>query len=272
MLTEVHSIYYHNCIIHLFRPFLRVSFVQNTKPPREICTEAAIAVSELMKLYSRTYSMRRAYFVIVHSAMSAAIIHLVNISGQNSSTTMAVEAADYLSDIIRMLHEMHPTYPIMAQYFKVIRGLVSKWVPVVPPNVRDALQAIDLPSPLSSDSTSGLSPPDPSSHAHFSTDFDDSSTPALEMNGMHKPSLPDLAQMTPNLNNGEGSSTAAAQEFLWTPFPESKDGMPVMPPERRTSNDNMDISRMLDSGVDGDWAQLNRDGFTMDARREFWGV
>jgi len=270
ILTEVHSIYYHNCIIHLFRPFLRVFFVQNTKPPREICTEAAITVSELMKLYSRTYSMRRAYFVIVHSSMSAVIIHLVNISAQNSSTAMAVEAADYLSDIIPMLHEMYPTYPIMAQYFKVIRGLVSKWVPVVPPNVRDALHAIDLPSPLS-DRMSGLSPSDQSSYANFSSDFDDSFTP-LEVNGKHKSSFPDLGQMTPNVSNGEGSSTTAAREFLWTPFPESQDGMPVMPPERRTSNDNMDISRMLDSGVDGDWAQLNRDGFTMDARREFWDV
>ena len=25
----------------------------------------------------------------------------------------------------------------------------------------------------------------------------------------------------------------------------------------------MDITNMLDSGVDGDWAQLNRDGFTI---------
>jgi len=25
----------------------------------------------------------------------------------------------------------------------------------------------------------------------------------------------------------------------------------------------MDITRMLDSGVDGDWPQWNRDGFTM---------
>lgn len=78
--------------------------------------------------------------------------------------------------------------------------------------------------------------------------------------------------MTPNLHNGKEALTAAAREFLWTPFPESMDGMPVMPPERRSNNDNMDISRMLDSGVDGDWAQLNRDGFTMDARREFWGI
>jgi hypothetical protein len=210
--------------------------------------------------------MRRAFFVLVHSGMTAAIIHLVNISSQNSESKLAVEAADYLSEIIRMLHEMYPTYPIIAQYFKVIRGLVSKWVPIAPPNVRDALHAIDLPSPPSDTSS------DPASHAQFSSDFEDPSAPALEINGKHKPSLPDLVEMTPNLNNGEGTSTAASREFLWTPFPDSKDGIPVMPPERRTPNDDMDISRVLDSGVDGDWAQLNRDGFTMDARKDFWGV
>lgn len=208
--------------------------------------------------------MRRAYFVIVHSSMSAAIIHLVNISSPNS-----IEAANLLSENIRMLHEMHPTYPIMAQYFKVIRGLIAKWVPIVPSNVRDALHATaDLPSPFSFDSTS---PVGSSSHATFSTNFDDPSTSSIASNGKRKASIPpDLAQMTPHLHNGE--NTTAPREFLWTPFPESYEGMPVMPPERRTSNDYMNISRMLDSGVDGDSAQLNRDGFTIDPKQEVWGV
>jgi hypothetical protein len=226
-----------------------------------------------MDLYSRTYGMRRAYFLLVHCGMSAAIIHVVNISRPDPATPqLSIQAASYLTDIIRMMHEMYPAYPLMARYFKVIRGLVKKWVPVVPPNVRDALHAIDLPSPHSSDSRPALSPPGPSASTPYSTDFDEPSTPVVEINRKRKQSAPDLTQMTPNLNSGKSTLTAAAREFLWTPFPESMDGMPVMPPERRSSNDNMDISRMLDSGVDGDWAQLNRDGFTMDAKKEFWSV
>ena len=216
--------------------------------------------------------MRRAYFVIVHSAMSAAIIHLVNMSSRNPDNSLAHQAANYLSDNIRMLHEMHPTYPIMAQYFKVIRGLIAKWIPVVPDNVRDALHAIDLPSPLSSDSASAASPLGSSNNTQFSTEFDEPSSSTIDVKGTRKQSAPDLVQMTPNLTQGAGSSTSGAREFLWTPFPGSTDGIPVMPPERRTSNENMDISRMLDSGVDGDWAQLNRDGFMIDTRKEFWGA
>jgi hypothetical protein len=227
-----------------------------------------------MSLYSRTYSMRRAYFILVHCGISAAIIHIVNISRTDPTTPqLSVQAAAYLTDIIHMMHEMYPTYPLMARYFKVIRSLITKWVQNVPNNVRDALQTIDLPSPHSSDCETALRPPDPTASASYSTNFDEPSTVTVEINGKRrKQSAPDLTQMTPDLNNGKGVLTAAAREFLWTPFPESMDGMPVMPPERRSGNDNMDISRMLDSGVDGDWAQLNRDGFTMDAGNEFWGV
>lgn len=224
-----------------------------------------------MELYASTYSMRRAFFILVHSSMSAAIIHLVNIS--RDGPILAAQASSHLTSIIRMLHEMHPTYPIMATYFKVIRGLIAKWVRVIPPNVRDALHAIDLPSPLSSGaSTSAMSPPISTPNPQSLNETDESSTTTKERKARRKPSAPDLIQMAPSLQNGDNASSSAAREFLWTPFPGSFDGIPVMPPERRSLNQNMDISMMLDSGVDGDWAQLNRDGFTMESRKEFWGV
>ena len=215
--------------------------------------------------------MQRAFFVIVHSAMSAAIIHLVNISTQNTTPAIAVQATNYLSDNLRMLYEMQTTYPIMGRYVKVIRGLISKWVPVVPDNVRDALHAVDQPSPVSSNGDSALNPPEPISNTHASAVSDTSCSPTHAGNMCHRPPAPDLIQMTPNLNDGIGSTTTGSRDYLWTPFPEKQEGVPVMPPER-ISNENMDISRMLDSGVDGDWPQLNRDGFTMHDRGEFWRV
>jgi hypothetical protein len=196
--------------------------------------------------------------------MNANIILLVNISSQNS---IAAEAAGYLANNLRMVQEMHPTYPRLTAYFKVIRGLVDRWLTVVPKNIHEALQAISLPSPQSS----AFKPPDQSSNTYFPTDFSEFPTPSLDSDGKPNPSSMNFTQMTAHFNNGHGESTLAPQNFLWTPFPERMDGIPVMPLERRTSNYNMDISRMLDSGIDGDWAQLNRDGFTIDAQWESWG-
>lgn len=227
-----------------------------------------------MSLYSETYGMRRSFFILVHCGISAAIIHVVNIARPDpANPQVSVQAASYLTNIILFMHQMYPTYPLISRYFKVIRNLISKWVPDLPSNVRDALHTIDLPSPGSSDSGPSLSPPDPSvktsTKTSYFADFGEPSGPTIEINGKRNASAPDLVQMTP-LDNGRSRMDANTRDFLWTPFPESMDGMPVMPPERRHANDHMDISRMLDSGVDGDWAQLNKDGFTME--KEFWAA
>ncbi|CZR51461.1 uncharacterized protein PAC_01337 [Phialocephala subalpina] len=264
-------IYYHSCIIQLFRPFLRVSFVQTTKPPRQICTEAAITISQLMELYFKTYSSRPAFFMIIHCAVSAAIIHLVNISSQNPLPIIAAQSADYLSDAIRILNGMYPNYPILIRHFSVIRSLISKWVPVIPNNVREALDAIDLPLPDSANNNNpALSPPQLVSGPHSSTTSDACPSPTPEVSGPCDPFAPEFTQMTPNLYEGTGKSNARPREFLWTPFPENPATVPVMLPDF-TSNQSMDISRVLDSGVDGDWPQLNRDGFTMDGSEAFLG-
>ena len=79
-----------------------------------------------------------------------------------------------------------------------------------------------------------------------------------------------------------GGSTPNHPQYFWTPFPDNLEGVPLaLPIEDR--NQHMDITSMLDSGVDGDWAQLNRDGFTMgrslegvimgeDAGAQLWDV
>jgi hypothetical protein len=48
----------------------------------------------------------------------------------------------------------------------------------------------------------------------------------------------------------------------------------VMPHESNHLTNNMDIINVLDSGVDGDWPQWNRDGFTLpdNGTGQLWGV
>jgi hypothetical protein len=173
-----------------------------------------------------------------------------------------------------MLHEMQPTYPRLTAYLKVIRGLIAKWLSVVPRNIDEALQAIKISSPLYPSSSSAISPPDPTSRDNYHANHDDFPSQILETNGRSKPASLNFTSMAPNNNNGLGVPSLASQTFLWTPFPESLDGIPFMPTERRNSNSNYntDINRVLDSGIEGDWAQLNRDGFTMDVPWDEWGV
>jgi hypothetical protein len=158
---KLHSIFYHSCVNHLFRPFVRVTFKegekQGTKAPRQICTEAAITISQLLRKYSFMYGLRRAYLILAHCAMSSAIIHLLNMYRQNPNPILTIQASEHLLEIIAMLQEMLPTFPIVARYLKAIHSLAEKWEVDLPPNVRETLKQ-DFPSPISSDTNPVIAP------------------------------------------------------------------------------------------------------------------
>jgi hypothetical protein len=245
------SIYYHDCVIHLFRPFVRVTFKEGTKSPRRICTEEAITISQIMEIYSTSYGLRRGHFIANHCIMSAAIIHLLNMSSPGPNSITATQTADYLRQAIRVLHEMRAAYPIVARYLNLIHSLAMKWNVNLPPNIHHALEAVDIPSPISSNSNPPVSPEQELSRKSSYT------------NGDRKHSAPQLLQLPSDGN--VGIQTPGSQQFLWTPFPETTDGLPVVAPQSFASTTGgMDISNMLDVEDDGNWAQLNRDGFAID--------
>jgi hypothetical protein len=192
--------------------------------------------------------------------MSAAIIHLLNMSGQEPTISVAVQAADYLLEAIRMLQELCTAYPIVARYFEVIRSLATKWSVNLPDNIRQALEAAEIPSPVSSNSNRATIP------LQLSTKISPASTngPSSPTMESRKHSAPDLLETPSNPSVNVGATTTGSQQFLWTPFPESMDGIPAVPPQQNLASTSMDISSILEGGEDG-WAQLRRDGFAMDA-------
>jgi hypothetical protein len=260
---QVRSIYYHHCIIHLFRPFVRLIFKDGSKSPRTICAEEAVTILQLMKTYSNTYGLRRGYFVNAECIFSAAIIHLLNMSSQERSLLIAIQAAEYLLEAIKMLQEMYAAFPVVARHLKSIRKLASNWGVNLPENIRQALEIIDIPSPPSTSSNS-ITPRQRLSAESSPTRVNESSSHISEA---CKHSAPVPLQMPSNLIGAVGAVGAATSELfqfpLWTPFPESRDRLPIIeaPPfEQPIHKDG--FNNML---VGGGLAHLNRDGFAMDA-------
>jgi hypothetical protein len=74
--------------IHLFRPFLKYSQATSPLPPnvspRRLCTQAAIAISKLLRLYKRSHGLRQICNIAVYIANSACTIHLVNLPEKNA--------------------------------------------------------------------------------------------------------------------------------------------------------------------------------------------
>lgn len=75
--------FFHLLYIHLFRPFLKYNPTTSPLPshvsPKKLCTQAAGAISKLMRLYKRTYGLRQICNIAVYIVHSACTIHLLNI-------------------------------------------------------------------------------------------------------------------------------------------------------------------------------------------------
>ena len=52
--------YYHFAFLLLFRPFIKLRFIRSDVVPRDVCSQAADAISALARSYSRLYTLRRA--------------------------------------------------------------------------------------------------------------------------------------------------------------------------------------------------------------------
>lgn len=269
----ISSVYYHNCVIQLFRPFIRVSFVNSTKNPRQICGEAAIKISEAMALYRATYGFNKMCFIFTHCCMTAGIIHLVRITGANLAPNVMAVTARYVADAIRALHEMLQSFPIVERYLKALRALVLKWFAFkdIPPVIMEAMMETDIGSPSSTHSNV---PPPPINSGHgYQQEILDRKSSAPDLFSEPFPQQHD--HQHPNSSMMAANQAMFNQQLFWTPFPNTGDGIPLaLPIDHNPISQLMDITSMLDSGIDGDWPQLNRDGFTMSGEDEiaFWDV
>ena len=73
--------FYQLLFIHLFRPFLKYHHppLLADLSPRKICIYAAARISNLLRIYKRTYGLRQICDIAVYIAHSACIIHLLTL-------------------------------------------------------------------------------------------------------------------------------------------------------------------------------------------------
>jgi hypothetical protein len=80
--------FYQLLFIHLYRPFLK--YTKSTSPlpqhvsPRKLCSQAAAAISKLLRIYKKSYGLRQICNIAVYIAHSACTIHLLNLPERNA--------------------------------------------------------------------------------------------------------------------------------------------------------------------------------------------
>jgi len=69
-------LYYQYTLILLFFPYIDMAFYGSSISPRDVCTDAADAISVLIRSYDKLYSLRRTPCFLPYIVFAAGIVHL----------------------------------------------------------------------------------------------------------------------------------------------------------------------------------------------------
>lgn len=69
--------YYHYAILLLFRPFIKLHIIGSGVSPRDVCVQAADAISAVVYSYDQLYTLRRTPSFVPYFVLASSITHLV---------------------------------------------------------------------------------------------------------------------------------------------------------------------------------------------------
>ncbi|KAJ6078973.1 hypothetical protein N7467_008726 [Penicillium canescens] len=125
----VMHMFYQLLIIHLYRPFLKYTKANTPLPshvsPRKICTQAAAAVSKLMRVYKRSYGLKQICNIAVYIAHTACTIHLLNLPDKNAQR-------DVIHGL-KNLEEMAEGWLCARRTLRILDISANKWQVDLPP-------------------------------------------------------------------------------------------------------------------------------------------
>ncbi|QSZ37054.1 hypothetical protein DSL72_009146 [Monilinia vaccinii-corymbosi] len=138
--------YYHYAILLLFRPFIKLSLVGSGVSPRDVCTQAADAISALARSYAQLYTLRRTPSFLPHVILASSIMHLVTLG--NTKT-----GAEKVTQGIADLKDMASCHGFSVRACNITRRLAQKWNISVPDSGEEKIEPdFDVqarPSPVS---------------------------------------------------------------------------------------------------------------------------
>ncbi|USW58402.1 hypothetical protein Slin15195_G117210 [Septoria linicola] len=111
--------YYYGCVLHLFRPYIKLDLRAANLYPHDTCTFCANEISALMNALRAMYGLRRVTLAVTSLLLSASTIHLLNLPSE--------QAAAHLSQALHDLEAMSVNHRFAARAVDIVRSLSSKW-------------------------------------------------------------------------------------------------------------------------------------------------
>ncbi|KAB8295818.1 hypothetical protein EYC80_008640 [Monilinia laxa] len=112
--------YYHYAILLLFRPFIKLSLLGSGVSPRDVCNQAADAISALTGSYAQLYTLKRTPSFMPHFILASSIIHLVTLGNTKKGTEKLIQG---ISD----LEDMANCHGFSGRACDILRHLARRW-------------------------------------------------------------------------------------------------------------------------------------------------
>jgi hypothetical protein len=91
--------HYHFAILLLFRPFIKLHFINSRVSPRDVCSQAADAIITLTRSYDQLYTLKRTPSFVPLVVLTSCTIHLIRASGSSSTLNSFHQGANDLRDM-----------------------------------------------------------------------------------------------------------------------------------------------------------------------------
>ncbi|KAI4145670.1 MAG: hypothetical protein LQ340_006208 [Diploschistes diacapsis] len=128
--------FFHLLYIHLFRPFLNYTQANSPLPqqisPRKMCTQAAVSISKLVRLYKKTFGLRQICNIAVYIIHSACTIHLLNLPDKGAKRD--------ISHNVRHLEEIASSWLCASRTLATLGIQARRWKIELPENTASILE------------------------------------------------------------------------------------------------------------------------------------
>ncbi|KAL2141995.1 hypothetical protein VTI28DRAFT_1731 [Corynascus sepedonium] len=137
--------YYHFAILLLFRPLIKLRIIGSSISPRDVCSQAADAITGLLRSYAQLYTLRRTPSFVPYFVLTSSIMHLA-LAAVGPSARRVDDGGAVTSDEpsrspdkldphviesigrgIADLAEMAPCHHFAKQALNILKFMAKKW-------------------------------------------------------------------------------------------------------------------------------------------------
>ena len=122
---------YHSLVILLHRPFMSESHLRSTQPTSnpegswKRCTQAASAITSVMRAYRSAYTLRGAPYLASYASYVACTIHVRNASLESGTDPKTWASQKMLQETLEMLDELSVANPCVSGPTEKVRRLMK---------------------------------------------------------------------------------------------------------------------------------------------------